>query len=230
MSGEGAQFWDDYYRSVHQQPQGWLDYSNEPVQVQGFALALEAAGAISGRSALDAGCGKGQFTRLLRDLGASPAIGMDLIEATILSLRQREPSITWLAGDVSQSAQVALCPACDIVFALEVLQYVPFAPALEQLWRLVRPGGRLIGLIPNRDCPIVAKPMARFKDRYLAVSSSDITDCLSGLPGLGSWRMRGLRFADDQRIAPYQASPWVGATAWESPPNRFQFVAIRPGT
>jgi SAM-dependent methyltransferase len=228
MNQDAQQFWTEYYRSVHLQSQGWLDYSNELVQLQGFALALEAAGAISGRSVLDVGCGKGQFTRLMRDLGARPAIGMDLIAETIQQLRTEEPAITWMVGDVAQSAQLADCQACDLVFALEVLQYVPFAPALEQLWRLVRPGGRLIGLIPNRDCPIVAKPMARFKDRYLAVTCAEIAACLAGLPGVASWKLRGLRFAADQSIAPYQVSPWGGETAWEAPPNRFQFVAIRP--
>jgi 2-polyprenyl-3-methyl-5-hydroxy-6-metoxy-1,4-benzoquinol methylase len=71
VNQDTAQFWGECYRGVHEQTQGWLDYSNELVQLQGFALALEAAGAIRGRSDLDVGCGKGQFTRMMRDLGAS---------------------------------------------------------------------------------------------------------------------------------------------------------------
>src|SRR5271156_263739 len=145
MAHEGDGYWRSYYTGVHGQGQEWLDYSNEMVQVQGFGLSLEAAGRGVGRSALDVGCGMGRFTQLLHALGAAPVTGLELIAETVAALRQRVPAISWLAGDAADPASYAQLPTCDLVFALEVLQYVPFAPTIALLWRLVHPGGRLIG-------------------------------------------------------------------------------------
>ncbi len=227
MADDGDGFWRSYYTGVHGQGQEWLDYSNEMVQVQGFGLALEAAGRVVGRSALDVGCGMGRFTQLLHALGAAPVSGLELIDGTVAALRQRAPAISWRAGDAAAAASYAQLPACDLVFALEILQYVPFAPTISLLWQQVLPGGRLIGLIPNRCCPIVAKPMTRFAGRYLAVDEGEIGAALAALPALGAWRLRGLRFADDQAIAPYAVSQWTGASLAGAVPNRFQFVAIK---
>ncbi len=227
MADEDEDFWRSYYTGVHGQGQEWLDYSNEMVQVQGFGLALEAAGRVVGRSALDVGCGMGRFTQLLHALGAVPVVGLELISGTVAALRQRAPEISWHAGDAGEAASYAGLTGSDLVFALEVLQYVPFAPTLRLLWQQVRPGGRLIGLIPNRACPIVAKPMARFAGRYHAVDEDEIALALGELPGLETWRLRGLRFAADQVVAPYAVTPWSSAAAIEPVPNRFQFVALR---
>jgi SAM-dependent methyltransferase len=227
VADEGEGFWRSYYTGVHGQGREWLDYSNEMVQVQGFGLALEAANRVVGRSALDVGCGMGRFAQLLHALGAAPVTGLELIAGTVADLRQRAPAISWLAGDAADPASYAQLTACDLVFALEVLQYVPFAPAIAVLWRQVRPGGRLIGLIPNRACPFLAKALARFAGRYLAVDEAEIATTLGALPALAGWRLRGLRFAADQTVSPYAVSPWTIEALGGAPPNRFQFVAIK---
>jgi SAM-dependent methyltransferase len=227
VADEEDGFWRSYYTGVHGQGQEWLDYSNEMVQVQGFGLALEAAGQVVGRSALDVGCGMGRFTQLLHALGAAPVTGLELIAGTVAALRQRTPAISWLVGDAADPLSYEQLSPCDLVFALEVLQYVPFAPTIRLLWQLVRPGGRLIGLIPNRACPIVAKPMARFAGRFLAVDQAEIGTALGTLPALSAWRLRGLRFAADQTVVPYAVSPWTCDALAGAAPNRFQFVAIK---
>ena len=55
--------WMEHYRKLYAAaPEAWLDLSNEAVQAQTFATALEAAGPIEGRRCLDIGCGYGQLS------------------------------------------------------------------------------------------------------------------------------------------------------------------------
>jgi SAM-dependent methyltransferase len=229
MSTASDPYWRDYYAGVHRDSREWLDYSNAAVQQQSLALALEAAGAVVGRSCLDVGCGKGQFALMLSALGAAEVTAMELVPDTVARLGRDHPGIRWIAGDAGAQASYADVAACDLVSALEVLQYVPFGSTVELLWSRVKEGGRLIGLIPNRDCPIVAKPMERFGGRFMAKDAAGIAAILGGLPQLECWRLRGMSFAEDQRFAPYAVSPWTDATAWPRQPNRFLFVAKRAG-
>lgn len=221
-------YWADYYAGVHRDSQTWLDYSNAAVQHQSLSLALEAAGAVAGSSCLDVGSGRGQFSLMLRDLGGS-VTAIEIVPETVARLGREHPDVHWIAGDAGQEASYASVAPCDLVFALEVLQYVPFAPTIALLWSKVKPGGRLVGIIPNRDCPIVAKPMARFGGHFKAMDAASIGQILGSLPGLECWRLRGMAFAKDQRLAPYEVSPWTDTIAWPSPPNRFQFVVKRVG-
>lgn len=226
MSTTRDTYWADYYAGVHRDSQAWLDYSNAAVQHQSLSLALESAGAVAGRTCLDVGSGRGQFSLMLRDLGGS-VTAIEIVPDTVARLGREHPDVRWLAGDAGNEASYAGIDACDLVFALEVLQYVPFAETVALLWSKVKPGGRLVGIIPNRECPIVAKPMARFGGRFMAMDAASIGKALGALPGLACWRLRGMSFALDQRIAPYEVSPWTDAGGWPTPPNRFQFVATR---
>jgi hypothetical protein len=110
---------------------------------------------------------------------------------------------------------------------IEVLQYMPFARALAFAWELIAPGGRIVGVVPNADCPIVAETKRRFEGRYTPPTIDDVRRVLSGLIAIDTWSYRGLIFGDDQRIAPYAVAPWTQTTQWERQPNRIQFVAIK---
>ena len=72
--------WAEYYRKLHSaSPNPWLDLSNEAVQAQTFAVAIEAAGAIGERRCLDIGCGYGQLSTCLHGLRASEVVGVDIV-------------------------------------------------------------------------------------------------------------------------------------------------------
>jgi 2-polyprenyl-3-methyl-5-hydroxy-6-metoxy-1,4-benzoquinol methylase len=221
------EYWSAHYEAFHPHAPSWLDYSNERVQVQSFALALDACGGLGGRSCLDAGTGKGQFAIALRALGAHAVTGIDLVPSTIRELRSRYPEIEWRSGSVVDETTITGLAPFDVIFALEVLQYVALGKFLALWWPLVAPGGRLIGLVPNRDCPIVQKTVERFRGLYAPCSVPDLAGGISSLDGLGMWSMRGCWFRSDQRIAPYEISQWTTAPAWQSPPNRLLFVAER---
>jgi 2-polyprenyl-3-methyl-5-hydroxy-6-metoxy-1,4-benzoquinol methylase len=220
-------FWSQYYADVHREGRPWLDYSNEAVQMQSLSLALEGAGPIAGRSCLDVGSGNGQFAQALAAFGAAQVTAIELVAETVERLRRDCPSIDWRCGDAgAMQAYTGIKPA-DLVVALEVLQYLPLAATIERLWGLVRPGGRLVGVIPNADCPIVAKPVARFAGHFVPVSAAQLVQVIGGLPATEGWAYRGLTFATEQVIVPYVVSPWTRVGTWDAPPNRFQFVVRR---
>jgi len=228
VPGDITAYWTAYYDRVHHDGRPWLDYSNERVQAQSFALALEAAGPVSGRRCLDVGSGQGQFPKVLLALGATRVTAVELVAATVERCRAEAPAIDWRAGDAAAPASYEGLGTFEVVTALEVLQYVPFEATVGRLFSLVEPGGRLVGIVPNRACPLVSRPIERFEGRYGAALAADVTRTLAALPGVSQWTYRGLHFGKDQRVAPYAPSAWTTATDWAEAPNRFLFVATRP--
>jgi len=227
MDGAQETYWRTYYADVHRGDAAWLDYSNERVQAQTFALALEAAGPVAERPCLDAGCGRGHFARALLALGASRVTAVDIAEATITALRRDVPAVDWRAGSAADAAVYDGVEPCALVFTIEVLQYVPLEATLRLLWERVAPRGRLVGVVPNRDCPIVAKAIAKFDTHYDPPTGSRLAAALDSLPGRAWWALRGMSFQADQRVAPYAASEPSTRTDWNPPPNRFLLVAER---
>ena len=110
---------------------------------------------------------------------------------------------------------------------IEVLQYMPFATTLGLMWELIAPGGRVVVIVPNADCPIVAGTKQHFSGRYVAPTMDDVCKVLPTLRAVETWGCRGLMFGDDQTIAPYLVTPWTQAAHWERPPNRLQLVATK---
>src|SRR5215211_4363657 len=129
--------WASYYRGVVEDGKPWLDYSNGRVQAQTFALALEGAGPVTGLRCLDVGCGWGQLTRVLGALGAAEPTGMDIVPDLITSLQETHPGQRWICGSPTDEALLESLGTFDVVFAVEVLQVVPFEPAVKALWKLV---------------------------------------------------------------------------------------------
>jgi 2-polyprenyl-3-methyl-5-hydroxy-6-metoxy-1,4-benzoquinol methylase len=218
------EYWQTYYSQVHSEGHSWLDYSNQAVQMQSFALTLESVGQVVGKTCLDVGSGNGQFARCLVALGATQVTAVELIAETVEKLQKTNPEVIWRQGDAGLASAYVGIETVDLISALEVLQYVEFAQTIERLWSLLRPGGRLVGVIPNANCPIVAKATERFSGYFRPVCVEDIISAVVQLPELESWSYRGMTFANDQSIAPYVVSLWTSAPDWEMPPNRFQFV------
>jgi ubiquinone/menaquinone biosynthesis C-methylase UbiE len=96
---------------------------------------------------LDAGCGTGRHTLRLVQLGHR-VIGVDASESMLDRARQKLPDATFLVGDITaipleQSAvDAAVC-------ALALSHAARLEPALAELARVVRSGGRLIVSNPH---------------------------------------------------------------------------------
>ncbi len=229
MTKDRKEYWAGYYNEVAGRGNAWLDYSNARVQTQTFGLCLEAAGPVGGKRCLDVGCGWGQFSRTLAVLQAGEVVGIDMTESLVASHRKTDPHIRWLRGDIQEASFRRELGEYDLIFILEVLQVVPFEETIRNFWSLVRPGGRLVAMLPNRECPIIARTIDRFEGKFDCPSPAELAALLSALPGREFWALRGLTFMEDQRLAPYGTSPWSGVPDWPEPPNRLQFVIERKG-
>ncbi|MFE0025050.1 methyltransferase domain-containing protein [Amycolatopsis sp. NPDC059021] len=105
---------------------------------------LELAGEVTGRRILDAGCGAGPLFAALRDRGAV-LTGIDASAGILEQARRRlgaeaDLRVADLAGPLPFPDE-----AFDDVVASLVLHYLrDWGPALAELRRVLRPGGRLI--------------------------------------------------------------------------------------
>jgi len=220
---QSREYWEAHYRSLFARGPTWLDYSNERVQLTTFGLCLDASGGLAQKDCLDPGCGRGQFARLLATAGAR-VTAVDLLEEVLAEQRALLPEITWRAGNLLDSEFVEALGVFDRVFLLEVLQCVPWRQLLAAAWDHVRPGGRLVAMVPCGDCPIVQRVIARHAGVFSAPTHAELSAALSQLPDNEDWRSRGLTFASDQSLAPYLVSSWTQEPDGASPPNRLQFV------
>jgi len=129
---------------------------------------LALAGDVSDRRVLDAGCGSGPLSALLRDRGAV-VTGLD-VSAGMLAIARRR-----LGDDVALRVADLKDPlpfddgAFDLVTASLVLHYLEdWGPTLAEFRRVLTPGGRLIASV---DHPIVAYTIFDPRPDYFATTS-----------------------------------------------------------
>jgi 2-polyprenyl-3-methyl-5-hydroxy-6-metoxy-1,4-benzoquinol methylase len=220
------QFWTEYYAGVVESGAPWLDYSNDRVQAQTFGLVLEAAGPLRFRTCVDIGCGRGDFCRVLRALHASAVTGVDIVPELIAEHQRTDPEIQWLCGSIDGGVLERI-GTYDVAFLLEVLQLMPLEATLHAVWTRVRPGGRLVGMVPNARCPIVSRTRERFAANYAAPSLADIQRVVATLRDVEHAAYRGLSFALDQRVVPYDVGGWREPPHPAREPNRIQFAILK---
>jgi SAM-dependent methyltransferase len=203
-----------------------LDYSNERVQAQTYAAVLEAMGPLEGRTVWDVGCGWGRLSLLLNASGAC-VTASDIVPETIEHLKLEHPAINWRALDVMDNQAVESMPQFDCVVACEILQHVRH-DVIPSLWGHVASGGRLIGCVSNRDCPIVASVIERYPATYFPMSQDELRALAADLDPVAGFWMKGLAFREDQSFLPYGASDW--GTKLNGSPNRLVFALVRAKT
>jgi len=218
------EYWKDYYNQIQVDSNAWLDSSNERTYLQTVAIALEAAGQVEGRRCLELGCGRGHLSRCLSVLGASENIAVDQAASLLAGHSKSFPDVSWHCLDGNDHEGMQFLGQFDLIFALEVLQYLPFSETLQFLAGRLNPGGRFVGVVPNAECPLVQKAMERFEGKYIGVNTVEIQSAFETCSSIDRWSCRGLDFADDQMISPYEVSPWTENPDWRRPPNRILFV------
>jgi malonyl-CoA O-methyltransferase len=117
-------------------------------RIQHVQVILKHFGDLTEKKVLDAGCGKGRFARvLLERYPAARVTGLDISEAM---LRGVSPGIGRIAGALTELPFAA--STFDFVYATESLEHaVDTATAVEELCRVLKPGGRLVIIDKNAE-------------------------------------------------------------------------------
>jgi len=115
---------------------------------------FELLGDISGKSVLDLACGEGHYTRLLKAVGASRVLGVDL-SARMIELAQESERAKPLGVEyvVEDARSTQFTERFDLVVAAYLLNYARSGEELLAMCRAVgrslKPGGRFVTVNNN---------------------------------------------------------------------------------
>ena len=115
-------------------------------------LAAADTTRLVGKKVLEAGCGMGKYVRVVSELGAGLAVGLDASDAVerAVEVTERRPNVLIVQGDIFHPP---LRGGFDFAYSVGVLHHTPDPRrAFESVASLVRPGGRLaVWLYPHSD-------------------------------------------------------------------------------
>ena len=110
-----------------------------------------ASGLVKGRSVLDVGCGAGIGLPFL-GRHANRVVGTDLFQENIrLAERHSGPIISVRVMDAHELDFPD--DSFDVILAMEVIQYLRFPDFIQEVRRVLKPGGTLFVCVPNPDRP-----------------------------------------------------------------------------
>jgi len=134
-----------YYDSWYESPLGQTVDALEEDLLYGLA-SLRA-----GERALEVGSGTGHFAFGLAGHGLE-VVGVELSPAMLAVAQGKGTAVPFVRGD---AVALPLAPACfDLVLSVTALEFVADAQrAVAEMWRAVRPGGRLVVGVLNALSP-----------------------------------------------------------------------------
>jgi ubiquinone/menaquinone biosynthesis C-methylase UbiE len=117
-------------------------------RIQHVSVIVKYFGDLTDKQVLDVGCGKGRFTRVLRDQNPGGAIyGLDISEAMLACV---PAGIDVVSGSMTELPFAD--SAFDGVYATESLEHaVEIERAVEEMCRVLKPGGRLVIIDKNAE-------------------------------------------------------------------------------
>jgi|ERR1022692_1054178 ubiquinone/menaquinone biosynthesis C-methylase UbiE len=204
----------------------WARFYNDPkpatlnaqnlVSRRRFALEMLEARVAPGSNILDIGCGTGHLAGELMQRGYT-AWGVDFSEGMVEYARQHYNPDRFRVGDIERIPFPD--NTFDAVMCLGVMEYLEKdEPALREMWRVLKPGGRAVITTPNILCPffhmdmafqkvrVVVRPFVRFvryrlRGRPLPAGG--------GLPVVIHRRYYRPRWVDLLRSVHLEAEDWV---------------------
>lgn len=118
-------------------------------QERRLKMILNAAGERGGGRILENGCGVGLYAERLVQLGGI-VIGLEYELDRALEARQRVASVISADGERTPFPSASF----DLILSHEVLEHMANDRlAVEEMARLLRPGGRMVVFVPNRGYP-----------------------------------------------------------------------------
>lgn len=176
-----------FYRAVHAIDPAATEDSMAPLPgnrgVHLYESLVAWASLVSGDQALDLGCGSGGATRALaRAVGPEGmVVGIDSSRECIAEATARTPAdapVVYRRGDVSAMPNVPDRTFSVAVASMVLDQVEDLAPVLAEVYRVLRPGGRLVASVMSFDH---LRPMdASFMGAVIAVVGRHAPGALSG--------------------------------------------------
>jgi len=118
-----------------------------------------------GDRVLDAACGTGDFAVADARAGASYVVGLDFSERMLERARRKAPSVEWVQGDMlAMPFPDGSFDAATVGFGVRNTE---LEPALRELRRVLRPGGRLAVLEITRPRGLLRPFYALWFDRLV---------------------------------------------------------------
>ena len=133
---------------------GWGSPSGKVRAKRRSQLIIHYGGIYRGKSVLEIGCGTGIFSRYFAETGAtvtSMDISPELIEQ---AKKETTAPVTYLIGDAERLQFPE--SSFDVVAGSSILHHLDPDVALEEIYRVLRPGGRLAFAEPNMMNPQIA--------------------------------------------------------------------------
>lgn len=121
---------------------------------------------VSGNSALEIGCANGNMLNALTARGYGRLTGVELIPSVADMARVNVPHATILAGDFNKITDDEIGSGYDLIVVSHVLEHFtdPWA-VLARLVGFLRPGGQIVGALPNIQHISVTLPLV-LKGRF----------------------------------------------------------------
>jgi ubiquinone/menaquinone biosynthesis C-methylase UbiE len=137
-------YWEERTRHYGARAAGYRDAAMDAYEDRLRRSAVERfLGSGNGRHLLDAGCGSGRWSLRLADSGWV-VTGADITEA-LIALAPAAPNVTYITGSIQELKLPTA--SFDAVLSITVLQHITddgaFEAALDNLTRMLRPGGRI---------------------------------------------------------------------------------------
>ena len=141
-------------RFIHQHhPELW-DWSTPAGQLRAerrARLLCEHGEFRSGDRLLEIGCGTGLFTERIRRATGATIVGTDISPELIEEAARRLPEVRFQVDDALHLSFPD--GAFDGVYGSSILHHLEIDPALHELRRVLRPGGRMVFAEPNMMNP-----------------------------------------------------------------------------
>ena len=147
----------DLHQRLHTQwtesAQDWIDADQAVRTGMLDRWMLDSLGDVSGKSAIDIGCGEGRFSRLLSGLGAT-VTGIDLTGPFIERARSLSTDETYLLGNAETLDGIDNDTYDIAVSYIVLVDLQDFRSAVKAAYRVLRPGGRFVvcNIHPMRSC------------------------------------------------------------------------------
>jgi 2-polyprenyl-3-methyl-5-hydroxy-6-metoxy-1,4-benzoquinol methylase len=119
---------------------------------------------VRGKRVADIACGTGYGTQMLAEAGAQSVHGMDLSAEAVEFCRENcnIPNVTFSVANAQKLAAIGDCEF-DLIVSFETIEHLPEVEAyIDEMARILRPGGRLLVSTPDRR---IASVMYRFFGR-----------------------------------------------------------------